>query len=175
MKPVLSGAVAGALLILFSFPLPAQDASDSTRQLDQCREYTDAEKRLACYDAIGEPAAAVAATPAATAAAAAAPASAVPDAPQEAAQSAGKAEAADDFGLPKEDGAYDSISATVVRCQESNYKFYFYLDNGQVWQHIGSKRLRYKSCNSPAKLSQDGLGFRLEIEGEPSLRVKRVR
>jgi hypothetical protein len=77
--------------------------------------------------------------------------------------------------LPKEDGAYDSISATVVRCQENNYKFYFYLDNGQVWQHIGSKRLRYKSCNSPAKLSQDGLGFRLEMEGEPSLRVKRVR
>ena len=110
--------------------------------------------------------------PAAATATTEAPASAVAE---DAAQSSVKTEAANDFGLPKANDEYASMRATVVRCQESNYKFYFYLDNGQVWQHIGSKRLRYKDCNSPAQLNEDGLGFKLQMDGEPSLRVKRIR
>jgi hypothetical protein len=191
MKQVLSGAVAGASLVLFAFPLAAQDANDSVLQLDQCRQYTDAEERLACYDEIGKQAApaepmtdepetpetvAPAAAAAAEAEATAAPAGAPPDDVLQAAeQSSEEAEAADEFGLPKEDDDYASMSATVVRCQESNYKYYFYLDNGQVWRYLGNKRLRYKDCNSPAQLNEDGLGFKLQMDGEPSLRVKRIK
>ena len=174
MKRVFSGALAGAMLM--SLPLPAQNDSVSMEELRQCREYSDLEQRLACYDQIGKPAPVVetpavpadAASPAATAAAA--------DVPQEVKRVSQHPVPSDDFGLPKSEDALESIRATVVRCGEANdHRFYFYLDNGQVWKYLGGKYLKYKSCDSPVTLSEDSLGFKLQMDGKSSLRVKRVR
>ncbi|MCH8943146.1 MAG: hypothetical protein IH910_00030 [Proteobacteria bacterium] len=176
MKRIFSGALAGAMLLLISSPLTAQNDSVSTEELRQCREYSDLEKRLACYDQIGElapvvetPAVPVAAElPAATAAAAVVL--------QEVERDAQHPVPSDDFGFPKSEDALESIRATVVRCGEANdHRFYFYLDNGQVWKYLGSKYLKYKSCDSPVTLSEDSLGFKLQMDGKSSLRVKRVR
>ena len=177
MKRVLSGAVAGAMMMLISFPLLAQNDSVSMEALRQCREYSDIGKRLSCYDHIGEPAPIVETTtvpadadPQDTAAGAA-------EVSEEVENDSLYRDLTDDIGLPKSDDAYETIHATVVRCGEANNrKFYFYFDNGQIWKYIGGKRLRYKSCNAPANLTEDGFGFRLQIDGKPGLlRVQRVK
>ncbi len=176
MKKVFSGTLAGAMLLLISLPLPAQNDSVSMEALRQCREYSDIEKRLACYDQIGEPAPVVETPPVPADAESAAAAAAAADVPQEIERVSQHPVPSDDFGLPKSEDALESIRATVVRCGEANdHRFYFYLDNGQVWKYLGGKYLRYKSCNSPATLSEDSLGFKLQMDGKPSLRVKRVR
>lgn len=174
MKRGILGVVSGAMLLLISLPLPAQNDSVSMQEIRQCREHTDLVQRLACYDQIGKPAPVVE-TPAVPADAES-PAAAAADVPQEVERVSQHPMPSDDFGLPKSEDALESIRATVVRCGEANdRRFYFYLDNGQVWKYLGGKYLRYKSCNSPATLSEDSLGFKLQMDGKPSLRVKRVR
>ena len=176
MKRIFSGALAGAMLLLISLPLPAQNDSISMEELRQCREYSNLEQRLACYDQIGKPAPVVE-TPAVPADAESADAAAAAaDVPQEVERVSQHPVPSDDFGLPKSEDALESIRATVVRCGEANdHRFYFYFDNGQVWKYLGGKYLKYKSCNSSATLSEDNLGFKLQMDGKPSLRVKRVR
>ena len=177
MKRLLSGAVAGALLLFFAAPLLAQSESVSMQELRQCREYADAAKRLACYDHIGEPAPIVKTTtvpadskPQDTAAAAA-------EVPQEVEDDSQYRELTDDIGLPTSDDADETIRATVVRCGEANNrKFYFYFKNGQVWQYLGGNKLRYKNCNTQASLIEDGFGFKLQLDGKSGyLRVRRVK
>ena len=175
MKRVFWGALAGAMLLI-SFPLPAQNDSVSIQQLRQCREYTDAEKRITCYDRIGEPApvADKPTVPADTETSAAAIAAA--DVPQEIEPDSQGPESSHDFGLPKSEDDFETIHANVVRCGEANNrKFYFYFDNGQVWKYLGGKKLRYRTCSFPAALTEDSFGFTLRIEEKSSLRVQRVK
>ena len=86
-------------------------------------------------------------------------------------------ELTDNVGLPKAADEYKPIPVTVVRCgKANNRKWYFYLDNGQVWQYLGSRTLRYRNCDTPGTLREDGMGFALQMDGdEAKLRVKRVR
>jgi len=176
MKKVHSGPVASAMLLLMSLPSAAQDGRVSMQEIHQCRDHSDAEKRLTCYDQIGKPApvetapvvTADAETPDTT--------TAETDAAQDLEPGTQGHEPADDFGLPKTENNYESFRATVARCSEAkNRMFYFYLDNGQVWKYVGNKRLRYKNCNSPATLSEDGFGFTLQMDEGPTLRVLRVK
>ena len=176
MERVILSAISCAMLILISAPLPAHNSSVSMQQLRQCREYSDNGKRLACYDRIGDPApvAETPTTPADTESTVDTVGSA--EGPREVDRDLEHSEPADDFGFPKSEDALETNRATVVRCGESNNrKFYFYFDNGQAWQYLGGKRLRYTSCNSPATLREDSFGFTLQIDGKPSLRVQRVR
>ena len=152
-------APSALLLLLLSSPLGAQEDADLMSELKACRGLSDIEERLACYDKIGkkEPAA-----------------EAVPVEPQ--APEVQSATTEESFGLPKTEEQLTSIQAKVVRCGYSNNRrFYFYLDNGQAWKYLGSKRLRYKNCDSAATLSEDRIGFKLRMTGEPAFRVQRVR
>ncbi|MDH3336378.1 MAG: hypothetical protein OER22_05305 [Gammaproteobacteria bacterium] len=176
MKSLLSGAVAGALL-LCSAAVLADNESVPMDELHQCREYPDIEKRLACYDGIGETAPVVATTgiavqvePQETEAVAA-------EVSQEVDDDSQYRELTDDIGLPKSEDNYETILTTVVRCGvANNRKFYFYFENGQVWQYLGNKKLRYRNCNAQAKLVEDGIGFKLQLDGESGQpRVKRVK
>jgi hypothetical protein len=182
-------ASAGAMLLLFSLPLSAQNDGVSMQQLNNCREIAATEERLACYDSVGE-ATAIAETPAetpveipaetpevpaavatVTVAAAAIDAQTDPEPDPESAP-----EQADDFGFPKAIEDLTTIQANVVRCGEaSNRKYYFYLDNGQVWQYLGNRSLRYRSCDSPVTITEDGMGYALQMEGDSSHRVQRTK
>lgn len=188
----------GALLLLFAAPLYAQSESDSMQELRQCREHEKPEIRLACYDRITVSTAATELQPAVVEEVPPEPelqhdgameqesvgepttaaASQAVDSEEVSAEPESQyAELTDDIGLPKTGDANKPILAYVARCGEANNrKFYFYLDNGQIWQYIGGRRLRYKSCDTPATLTEDGLGFMLQMDGESRrLRVQRVK
>ena len=193
----------GALLLLFAAPLYAQSQSDSMQELRQCREHEEPEARLACYDRVAVSTAATESQAAVVEdvppepelphdepmedepmeqesvgepAAAATPQSVASEEVSEEPESE-YAELTDDIGLPKTGDANRPILAYVARCGEANNrKFYFYFDNGQIWQYIGGRRLRYKSCDTAARLTEDGLGFMLQLDGESRrMRVQRVK
>jgi hypothetical protein len=167
------------LIPISVFLLPAWSAAQSegtlADDLEQCQTITHSADRLACYDRVSKP------EPATT------------EAPQEEqheeqnATDANTTETAepdseegaltDDTGLPKSADDFKPIAVTVTRCSEGhNRQFYFYFDNGQAWKYIGGKTLRYRDCDRPATLREDGLGFSLQLDGdEARLRVQRVR
>lgn len=173
MARVFSVIIGGTFLFLAA-PVYAQSDDNVTGRVDQCRELVDAEARLACYDRIGETAVEGRDDPDRMPDAAAESGPGNP-APAEADSEYGAL--TDDTGLPKAADAIKPIPVTISRCGEAtNLKFYFYLDNGQVWRYIGGKKLRYRNCGGAAVLVEDRFGFALQIEGDNSrLRVKRVK
>lgn len=177
MKRILSGVVAGAMLLLISFPLLAQYDSVSMEALRQCREYSDIGKRLACYDHIGEPAPIVETTTVPADAEPQDTAAAVAEVPQELEDDSQYRELTDDIGLPMQEGGEKTFLATISRCGlASNRIFYFYFENGQIWKYLGHRRLKYRDCNFEAKIIEDAFGFALQIEGESRLlRIIRVK
>jgi len=133
-------------------------AADDT-VLAQCVSIDDAEQRLACYDEIAGRA-----------------------------SSAGEREGApapitEDYGaeqLSKDDPdrkVEQPVLVKVTSCRrDSRRRFYFYLENGQVWRQNDDDRLRFKECNFNATIVRDGFGYKLQIEGEKRrTRVKRVQ
>lgn len=175
---------------MFSATALTQVEETITEKLDRCRDLTNAMARLGCYDRIGEPRAASQPAPKnhvdTETGLDAAPdselvrddsASPAPKASEGAFEDTEYGELTDNIGLPKSADAYKPISVTIANCgKTNNRKWYFYFDNGQVWQYIGARSLRYRRCNTPAILEEDTLGFVLHMEGDTArLRVKRVR
>ncbi len=78
----------------------------------------------------------------------------------------------DDFGKSDSNVTY---SGMITACRQGHYgDWYFVFDNGQVWKETNNRRLRFKECNFKAKISKDGFGYRLTIEGEEkTYRVRR--
>ena len=168
------GAAFGLLFIVSS--LAAQDQSGVVDKIQQCGDIEDTDERLACYDRIGRSQAAEMPDPGADDAGAPLVSDTPVDATPEASEAAEGQQSVDDFGLPKDADDFGAIEATVARCGESNNrKFYFYLDNGQVWQYIGVQNPRRLDCEGPATLTEDSFGFKLHLQGKPDLRVRRVR
>jgi len=164
MKSTFSGICASAILLFLTVPLFAQNASVSMEELHECREFAEAETRLACYDRLGSPGAAV-------------QAQTVVSEEALAEEESAYGELADDVGLPNKDDAKKPILVTLTSCGEaSNRIFYFKFENGQIWKYIGRKKLKYKNCNPNATLLEDGFGFSLQLDGEAGkLRVQRVK
>ncbi len=190
MASIHSRLITGAVILSLTTPAHAQSDSAATEDIEQCRQIADVMERLACYDRIGEREIATRPAPenqglvvpeAETSAAT------EPGYTEQVAPEAEISEAADedteygvltdDVGLPKSSDDYKPILVTVVRCNKGNdYKWYFYLENGQVWKYLGTRTLRYRSCNAPAKLIEDSFGFTLQMNGEKlKHRVQRVR
>jgi hypothetical protein len=178
------GLVTGAVALLLTTPGHAQNDVAEPEDLDRCRAIADVMDRLACYDRIGKPETAPEPVPEAREEPMPEPepvpakqVSQDPDSATVATEETEYGELTDDVGLPKSPDDYKPIPVTVVRCnQASNRKWYFHLDNGQVWQYMGARNLRYRSCETPGKLIEDGLGFSLQMDIDTAKhRVKRVR
>jgi hypothetical protein len=174
--------VTGAVALLFTVPGHTANDCVATEEIERCRTIADVVDRLACYDRIGRP-------ETAPTHALEAPGDSIPEPipmdqdsqdlefPAVAAEDTEYGELTDDVGLPKSADDYKPIPVTVVRCGQSNdHKWYFYFDNGQVWKYLGARTLRYRDCNTPGMLIEDGLGFALQMDADKAkLRVKRVR
>lgn len=159
-------------LLLGAMPLHgAEEAADATRGFLECLELRDPTERLACYDrmavavielGLALPGAAAAGAPAV----AAAPTEAMPT-PEE------------EFGLEQARAAEtDSIQAGVIGgFQGWTGDTIFELDNGQVWQQIGSGRYEYSGENRDVIISRGFLGsFSLRPEGlNRTVRVQRIK
>ena len=150
--------VTGAVALLLAVPGQSQNSDVLSEDIERCRAITDVLQRLACYDNIGTPGTA-------------------PTQTLEAPGDSEYGELTDDVGLPKSADDYKPIRVTVVQCGESkNRKYYFYFKNGQAWQYLGARAPRYRSCNKPATLTEDSMGFSLQMdEDKLKHRVKRVR
>ena len=141
-------ACATALLPLASF------ATDDT--LRRCRLLSDANARLACYDAIALPAPGSARTPA--------PAKETPA----------------QFGLvgTQRQVSLDAVESRIPGNFEGwNARSRITLENGQVWQIDDDSRAILELKNPKARVRKGALGaFYLEVEGtNRSPRVKRVQ
>jgi hypothetical protein len=173
----------GAVALLLSAPGHAQNDGAAAEGVERCRTIADTVERLACYDNIGKRKAATAPVPEVQESSTPDPVTMEerpqdPEQPPEvASEDSAYGELKDDVGLPKSADEYKPIPVNVVRCgQASDYKWYFYFDNGQVWQYLGARTLRYRSCDTPGTLVEDGMGFALKMDGDKAkLRVKRVR
>lgn len=69
------------------------------------------------------------------------------------------------------------LKAQVNRCEESvDGRYFFYLDNGQVWKQTRTDRYRYKDCNFSVTIIKDFFGHKMVTDdGERTVRVKLIR
>ena len=164
-----------ALVMMLCAPASAQDADE----LAACAKLEDPKARLACYDAASRraPAPESAAEPA------------KPAQPPEAAQVMEAAEAqepeqaaplSDAVGkeqLPVEDPNEGPVRGTLTDCREGpTGKWYFYFDNGQVWEQRDNDRLRLRTCDFDVTISKDFFGYKMEMPNSGNkIRVARVK
>lgn len=69
------------------------------------------------------------------------------------------------------------LQARVSRCEKSaDGRYYFFLDNNEVWKQTKSDRHRYKDCTFSVTITRDWFGYKMLIDdGERTIRIKRVR
>ena len=149
----------GVLLFLSGMAALGGAAAADDTALHQCVSIDDDAARLACYDeAAGRSDAG-------------------------AADSAAAATITADYGAEQLDGDNPDkkierpVSVRITACQrDQRRRYYFYLENGQVWRQNDDDRLRFKECDFNATIIRDGFGYKMQIEGEKRrTRVKRVK
>lgn len=170
-----------AILVL-SLPAATAFADELRDKLDACNELTDADARLACYDAaVDRSKQSTASGPAPANPQPAAPAQAEP-----AKTGAGTLSQEDLFGKSGEEvertvqeatgnAPIDSLSATVSKLQRYSYdKVLITLDNGQVWKQIDGSSLRLR-VGDAVEIERASLGsFMLKKQGSNrTMRVSR--
>lgn len=146
----------------------AQTATELKAELQKCRLIQEADKRVACYDAL-TPAPWGTATSSAPAPQSSAKGSAAPVAQQTAA-----------FGLPKQEerDAVQQIETHIVgRLLGWRSGDLFQLGNRQVWQVVDGTEASYDLSNPKVRIKRGLMGsFIMEIDGVAiTPRVRRVR
>ena len=146
-----------SIIVLPTSSLVAED--NLMEDLNRCRSISNDDARLVCYDGIAK-----------------APLNAAPQEANVASPVEYKV-LTDDVGLAETEGDSIAFLATISDCVLApNYQFYFYFDNGQVWRYLGNKKLRYRECNLAAKITEDRMGYSMQIDGETrSLRIERIK
>ncbi|QKX18630.1 hypothetical protein [Microbulbifer sp. YPW1] len=135
---------AAAIATLACAPLASADSLQA--QLQQCSQFSDDNKRLACYDKLTG--------------------SLQKHAEQQFGQEQKQAV----------EEAPESITATITKAEEGAYgKFIFTLDNGQVWRQTDTKRSILRDGDQ-VTVERGALGsFRMrKTTGGRTMRVKRV-
>ena len=71
----------------------------------------------------------------------------------------------------------ESWQARVVRCEESfDGRFFFHLDNGEVWKQVKADRKSYKDCDFPITVTRDWFGYKMSTEdSKRPIRISRIR
>lgn len=180
-------------ILAFSLPCAAAFADALKDELRVCRDLTDDDVRLICYDAaVDRSKQGAYSNPAAAPAKQPAPVPAEPANPSAVAGTAAAAGTAaslsqeDLFGKSGDevertveevtgDERIDSLSATVTRLHQYNYdRVLITLDNGQVWKQVDSSSLRVR-VGDAVDIERASLGsFMLRKKGSKrSMRVSR--
>ena len=149
----------GVVLILAGLMTASSVAADDDTALARCVSIDDAGQRLACYDEM---------------------AGRVTSADERAAAPAPISEdyGAEQLSTDNPDRKVERpVLVKVTSCRrDDRRKYYFYLENGQVWRQNDDDRLRFKECNFNATIIRDGFGYKLQVEGQKRrTRVKRVQ
>ena len=156
----------GALLMLLPVSANAQEPAD----LERCAKLEDPQARLECYDA---------ASKRQRSAAQPAPAAATPgpDDPREPAQAAPLSDAVGEEQLQPKEAVEGPVRGKLTDCREGpTGKWYFYFDNGQVWEQRDSDRLRFNECKFEVTISKDFFGYKMELpDSDNKIRIARVK
>ena len=156
----------GALLMVSCLSANAQEAGE----LQKCAQLDDAQARLDCYDAVSqrqravEPPAPAALTPG-------------PGDSPEPAQPAPLTDAVGEEQLGAKDEKEGPVRGTLNDCREGpTGKWYFYFDNGQVWEQRDNDRVNLGECNFEVTISKDFFGYKMELPDTGNkIRVGRVK
>lgn len=135
------------LAILTAQALPTA-ADTLSEQLQQCSQFSNDKKRLACYDQIAG------------------------NLQQHAEKQFGQEQ------KQAIEEAPDSITATITEATEGAYgKYIFTLDNGQIWRQVDSSSRAIWRGGEQVEIERGALGSFLmrKTSGGRSLRVKRVK
>ncbi|WP_160153275.1 hypothetical protein [Microbulbifer sp. ALW1] len=137
-------------LFLTALLIPGHQAiAESLKeQLQQCSQFSDNDKRLACYDKISG------------------------SLRQHAEQQFGQEQ------QQVIEEAPEAITAKIVSAEEGVHgKFTFTLDNGQVWRQVGSSTRNFWKGGEQVTIQRGALGSYLmrKETGGRSLRVKRIQ
>jgi len=141
--------------------------SDPTEALKACARTENTDERVACYEELGKRVLAdeldVAGIPEAAAAS-------MPDAQTVSVEAPVESGDAD-----SEDYEYKPIRAHVRSCQEaSDKRWFFILDDGEVWKQSGGRTRRFKDCDFDVTIRKDLFGYKMEIDGDDkTVRVRR--
>ena len=150
----------GALAMFFSAAANAQEPGD----MEKCALLEDPQARLECYDAVSQrqPAAE---TPAA------APDPEVSTEPEQLSDAVGEEQ------LESKEVKEGPVQGKLTECRKGpTGKWYFYFDNGQIWQQKDSDRLNLRDCNFEVRISKDFFGYKMEIPGSSNkVRIGRVK
>ena len=189
MDVLMTRSIARSFAIL-AFTLPAAAPADALRdELRVCRDLTDDEVRLVCYDAAvdrskkgaySEPTSGTEITPAA------APAEPAASAAVAATGAAASLSQEDLFGMTSEEvertvgeatgsERIDNLNSTVTKLQQYSYnKVLITLENGQVWKQVDTSNLRLR-VGDAVEVERASLGsFMLRKKGSKrSMRVSR--
>lgn len=177
--------------ILAVFPITAAAGDPPNRDFEACSRIAEEAARLACYDAVfnaqseREQAAVVPVPPPS----AEKPSSLQGDedgkvSPSATAHDRRAEEHAplnEEVGLSQvERGSgtkQKSFRAEVTGCSlVASGKYYFYLDNGQVWRQTDGGRQKFEDCAFSATIERDMFGFKMspDTEARP-VRIRRVK
>ena len=169
-------------ILAFALPGATAYADELRDKLSTCNDLTDADARLACYDAaVDRSRQSAASGPAPAAPQPAAPAQAEP-----AKTGAGTLSQEDLFGKSGDEmertvqeatgsAPIDSLGATISKLQRYSYdKVLITLDNGQVWKQIDGSSLRLR-VGDAIEIERASLGsFMLKKQGSKrTMRVSR--
>ena len=157
-----------SIVILFAVATASAD-EDSSDQLQRCALVEDASARLACYDGLIDK----------TQPAAAKPAKSSDSSLVDEVVDAPAPESDSEVARAPKQGRYEPIGfrATVTHCrQDSNKKYYFYLENGEVWKQSDRKKLKYKDCAFDISVTKDFFGYKMQQDGvDRRIRITRVK
>ncbi len=150
-------------------------SADYVDELKACAKVTDRDARFACYEDLGK--------------------RALEDEPATGKSSAEKMVQPEAAAVPAATGTVtnavalpDDLGSTsyedptqyrglVTSCKKNaDEQWYFYFNNGQVWKQVDRRRHRYRDCNFFVTITNDGLGYKMQIDGDKSkVRVSRRR
>jgi hypothetical protein len=166
------------LIVCLSFAAISNGESpDPIDELKACAKTTNPDQRIACYEALGKrileadaPATATKAQPVQTAPIAAEAA---------VAEQASAPELKDDLGgerfATETDPADAQNQGLITSCRYGrDDRWYFYFENGQVWQQSNFGRLIFDECNFIATINKELFGYKMKIDGrDGKIRVTR--
>ncbi len=159
-----NGAVyVGTLAMFCSAAANAQEPGD----LEKCAQLEDPQARLECYDTVSqrrpaaEPPAAVPEPEVST----------EPEQPEQLSDAVGEEQ------LESKEVKEGPVQGRLTECRKGpTGKWYFYFDNGQVWEQRDNDRLHSRECDFDVTISKDFFGYKMTLpDSDNKIRVARVK
>jgi hypothetical protein len=146
-------------------------SADYVDELKACTKVTDRDARFACYENLGKRALEDESVTEKS--------SAEMKVQSEAAVLVATGTASKAAALPDDLGIENTSQyrGLITSCKKNaDEQWYFYFDNGQVWKQVDGRRRHYRKCNFYVTITNDGLGYKMQIDGDKNkVRISRRR